>query len=45
LSKELAEQLKQAFAAYDGTASKESPVQGFAESDDVKYNVIRAVAV
>jgi phosphate/phosphite/phosphonate ABC transporter binding protein len=45
LSKKLAEELKQAFAAYDGTASKESPVQGFAESDDVKYNVIRAVAV
>lgn len=36
--------LKLAFMAYDGTASKESPVQGFAESDDVKYDVIRAVA-
>jgi hypothetical protein len=30
--------------AYDGTASKESPVQGFVESDDKKYDVIRAVA-
>lgn len=39
-----AEELKQAFIAYDGSASRESPVQGFAESDDGKYDVIRAVA-
>ncbi len=44
LSKAVVEELKQAFMAYDGTASKESPVQGFAESDDGKYDVIRAVA-
>ncbi|HYE83395.1 MAG TPA: phosphate/phosphite/phosphonate ABC transporter substrate-binding protein [Clostridia bacterium] len=44
LSRAAAEELKQAFTAYDGTASKESPVQGFAESDDAKYDVIRAVA-
>ena len=44
LPNEVVEELKQAFMAYDGTASKESPVQGFAESDDKKYDVIRAVA-
>lgn len=38
-------ELKQAFMDYDGTVNKESPVQGFAESDDTKYDVIRAVAV
>lgn len=44
LPEAVAEKLKQVFIAYDGTASHESPVQGFVESSDAKYDVIRAVA-
>ena len=36
--------LKEAFLAYDGSRSKSSPVEGFVESNDDKYNVVRAVA-
>ncbi|MBU3101997.1 MULTISPECIES: phosphate/phosphite/phosphonate ABC transporter substrate-binding protein [Clostridium] len=43
LSKEFCENLKESFIEYVGTANIESPIQGFVESNDEKYNVIRAV--
>ena len=36
--------LKEAFLAYDGSRSKNSPVEGFVESNNDKYNVVRTVA-
>jgi len=45
LPEEVVLKLKEAFLAYDGSRSEKSPVEGFVESDDDKYNVVREVAV
>jgi len=38
------DELKAAFLAYDGSRSKNSPVEGFVESNNENYDVVRAVA-
>jgi len=40
----LMESLKSAFIEYDGTASNVSPITGFIESSDERYDVIRAIS-
>lgn len=43
LSADVAEKLKQAFLSYDETAGIKSPINGFVEISDEKYNVIRKI--
>jgi len=43
LSKEFCDNLKKSFIEYVGTANIKSPIEGFVESNDEKYNVIRDV--
>jgi phosphate/phosphite/phosphonate ABC transporter binding protein len=43
ISKDLSDQIKAAFVAYKTPAAINSPVEGFTESDDFRYNVIREV--
>jgi phosphate/phosphite/phosphonate ABC transporter binding protein len=43
ISKDLSDQIKAAFVAYKTPAAINSPVEGFIESDDLRYNVIREV--
>ncbi|MBU3161076.1 phosphate/phosphite/phosphonate ABC transporter substrate-binding protein [Clostridium frigoris] len=43
LSKEFCEKLKKSFIEYVGTVNIKSPIEGFVESNDEKYNVIRDV--
>jgi phosphate/phosphite/phosphonate ABC transporter binding protein len=44
LPEEIAESLKLAFISYDGTAGDKLPINGFEESGDDRYDVIRAIA-
>ncbi|MGK0468222.1 phosphate/phosphite/phosphonate ABC transporter substrate-binding protein [Clostridium sp.] len=43
LSKEFCENLKKSFIEYVATTNIKSPIEGFVESNDEKYNVIRDV--
>ena len=43
LPKDLCEKLKEAFVSYNSLGKSNSSIEGFVESSDEKYNVIRAV--